>query len=150
MQPNGRNLLLFCDNASCHKLNYEVSSTKLIFMPSNTTSLIQLLDQGFIRTVKIYYRTQLIRQMVIAIDNGVKLDDFVRSISVLKAVYMLKRAFFLVTPSTIYNCFRKAGFVLHVLRQKEREIEEINIPEANPPEEFTTQEFNEFPDIDSG
>ena len=150
MQPNGCNILLFCDNASCHKLNYEVSSTKLIFMPSNTTSLIQLLDQGIIRTVKVYYRTQLIRQMVIAIDNGAKPDDFARSISVLKAIYMLKRAFVLVTPSTIYKCFRKADFVLHVLRQKEREIEEINIPEANPPEEFTTQEFNEFPDIDSG
>ena len=63
-------------------------------MPSNTTSLIQPLDQGIIRTVKVYYRTQLIRQVVIAINNGVKPDDFVISISVLKALYMLKRAFF--------------------------------------------------------
>ena len=61
-------------------------------MPSNTTSL--LLDQGIIRTLKVYYGTQPIRQMVIAIDNGVKPDDFARSISVLKALYMLKRAFF--------------------------------------------------------
>ena len=88
--------------------------------------------------------------MVIAINNGVKLDDFARSISVLKALYMLKRAFFLLTPSTIFNCFRKTGFVLHVLRREQREIEEINIPEANPPEEFTAQEFNEFVDIGSG
>ena len=35
-------------------------------------------------------------------------------------------------------------------RQDQREIEEMNIPEANPPEEFTVQEFNEFVDIDSG
>ena len=119
-------------------------------MPSNTNSLIQPLRLGIIRTVKVYNRTQLVRQMVIAIDNGVEPDDFARSISVLKALYMLKRAFFLLTPSAIYNCFRKAGFVLHVLRQEQREIEEINIPEANPPEEFTTQEFNEFVDIDSG
>ena len=88
--------------------------------------------------------------MVIAIDNGVEPDDIARSISVLKAIYMLKRAFFLLTPSTSYNCFRKAGFVLHVLRQEQREIEEINLPEANPPEEFTAQEFNEFVDVDSG
>ena len=119
-------------------------------MLSNTTSPIELLDQGIIRTVKVYYRTQLIRQMVIAMKNGVKPDDFARSISVLKALYMLKRAFFFFSPSTIYNCFTKAGFVLHVLRQEQREIEEIDIPEANSPEEFTAQEFNEFVDIDSG
>ena len=53
-----------------HKLNYEPSNTKIIFMLSNTTLLIQPLDQGIIGTVKVYYRTQLIRQMVIAIDNG--------------------------------------------------------------------------------
>ena len=150
MQRNGHNVLLFCDNASCHKLNYELSNTKIIFMPCNITSLIPPPDQGIIRTVKVYYRTQLIRQMVIAMDNGVKPDHFARSICVLKALYMLKRAFFLLTPSIIYKCFRKTGFVLHVLRQEQREIEEINIPEADPPEEFTAQEFNEFVDIDSG
>ena len=118
MQGNGRNVILFCDNASCHKLNYELSNTKIFFMPSNTISLTQPPDQGNIRTVKVYYRTQLIRQMVIAIDNGVKLDDFARSVCILKALYLLTRAFFLLSPSTIYNCFRKAGFVLHVLRQE--------------------------------
>ena len=63
-------------------------------MPSNTTSLIQPLDPGFIRTVKVYYRSQLIGQMVIAIDDGVKLDAFARSVFVLKALYMLKHEFF--------------------------------------------------------
>ena len=49
-----------------------------------------------------------------------------------------------------YGIERSTVFVLHVLTQEQREIEEINIPEANPPEEFTAQEFNEFVDIDSG
>ena len=56
----------------------------------------------------------------------------------------------MLIPSIIYNCFRKAGFNLHVLRQDQREIKEINNAEANPPEEFTTKEFNEFVDFDSG
>ena len=50
----------------------------------------------------------------------------------------------------MYNCFRKAGFVLHVLRQEQRQIEEIHIPGANPLEEFTAQKFNEFVHFDSG
>ena len=98
MQRNSPNVLLFCDNASCHKLIHELSHTKIIFMLSNTTSLIQPLDQGIIWTVMVYYKTEFIRQMVIAIDNGVKPDDFALSISVLKDLYMLKRAFLAHLP----------------------------------------------------
>ena len=58
--------------------------------------------------------------MVIAIDNSVKPDNFGRTTCVLKALYMLKRAFFLLTQSTIYNCSKT------VLRQGQRGIEEID------------------------
>ena len=50
------------------------------------------------------------RQMVISLDAGVKPDDFAKSITISKALYMLKRSVFLVKPSTISNCFSKAGF----------------------------------------
>ena len=56
----------------------------------------------------------------------------------------------MLTQSTFYSCFRKQGFVSHVLRQQKREIEEINIPGANAPEDFTAHWFNEFVDFDSG
>ena len=52
----------------------------------------------------------LMRQMVISLDAGVKPDDFPKSITIPKALYMLKRSVFLVKPSTISNCFSKAGF----------------------------------------
>ena len=50
-------------------------------MPPNTASIIQPLDQGLIRNIKVYYRTQLMRQMVISLDAGVKPDDFAKSIT---------------------------------------------------------------------
>ena len=56
----------------------------------------------------------------------------------------------MLTSSTIYNCFRKAGFVLHVLKQEQQEVKEINNAEANPPDEYTAKELNEFLDFDSG
>ena len=46
--------------------------------------------------------------------------------------------------------FREAGFVLHVLSEEQREIEEINIAELKSPAEFTAHEVNEFADFDSG
>ena len=42
-----RKILLFADNASCH-LPPELVNIKLQFLPPNTTSLTQPLDQGII------------------------------------------------------------------------------------------------------
>ncbi|CAF1484784.1 unnamed protein product, partial [Adineta ricciae] len=40
--------------------------------------------------------------------------DYAKSIDILKALHMLKRAWFLVSPTTIENCFRKASFLVNV------------------------------------
>lgn len=55
MQKKNRNIILFADNAACHKLpeDCKLSNVKLVFLPANTTSLIQPLDQGIIRTFKV-------------------------------------------------------------------------------------------------
>lgn len=48
-------VLLILDNASVHPENLIHSNVKVIFLPPNTTSLIQPLDQGAISTFKAYY-----------------------------------------------------------------------------------------------
>ena len=59
-----RKIILFADNAACHKLvDVELKNIQIVFMTPNTTSLIQPLDQGIIRTAKVYYRTQVMRKM---------------------------------------------------------------------------------------
>ena len=55
-------------------------------MPPNTTPLIQPLDQGINRTVKVYYKTQILRQMVIAIDSNVNPEEYKKTVSVLKTL----------------------------------------------------------------
>ena len=77
-------IALICFNASCNKLDKNVANLQ-VFLPPNTKSLIQPLDQDIIRTTKVYYRTQPIRHMVIAIDNGVGPVAFAKSIKILKA-----------------------------------------------------------------
>jgi hypothetical protein len=47
--------LLIIDNASCHKVELNHPSVKVIYMPPNCTAVIQPLDQGVIQTFKLYY-----------------------------------------------------------------------------------------------
>lgn len=143
-----RKILLFADNAACHKLDVELKNIRIVFMPPNTTSLIQPLDQGIIRATKAHYRTQIMRKMLQAIETGASMSDFAKSIDFLKALHMLKRAWFLVSPTTIRNCFRKAGFVID-----STDIELDEVPETQPYAEISEiieeAEFNAFVDCDN-
>ena len=144
MRSKNRKGVLFCDNASCHKSANELTHVKIVLMPPNTTSIIQPLDQGIIRNIKVYYRTQLMRQMVISLDAGVKPDDFAESITISKALYMLKHSVFLVKPSTNSNCFSKAGFEVHT---ESTIVSEDDEPEVVLPG-ISSEEFTVFVDID--
>lgn len=111
MSLQGRKIILLVDNATVHRSGKDYSNVKIVFLPKNTTALIQPLDQGVIKTLKSYYRTQLVRKMMSAIESGVKMQEFIKKLDGFSAMYMLKRALFLVKPSTVTNCFRKAQIV---------------------------------------
>lgn len=141
-----RKVILFADNAACHKLHdIELKNVNIQFLPANTTSIIQPLDQGVIRSFKSHYRHQIIRRQLLAIERGQTLQQFGKSIDVLDALQMSKRAWSLVTPTTIQNCFRKAGFANTTIDetndplQDDEQIEHLLIPLI---------EFNEYIDCD--
>lgn len=139
-----RKVILFADNAACHKIEVALKNIKIVFMPPNTTSLIQPLDQGIIRTAKVHYRTQVMRKMLRALDEGISTVEYSKSIDILKAMHMLKRAWFLVSSSTVENCFRKAGFLGG--DSSDEVLESLNASEFG---EFIQEaEFNTFIDCD--
>jgi hypothetical protein len=113
LQKEKRKIILFCDNAACHKVPNDVKfqNITVTFMPPNTTSIIQPLDQGIIRCFKVYYRHAISRCQISFLERGESKDAFVKHVDILRAMRMLKHAWWLVTPETIHNCFRKAGFV---------------------------------------
>jgi DDE superfamily endonuclease len=55
MRTQKRHILLLIDNASSHQLeeNEELSNIKLHFLPPNTTSHLQPIDQGIIHSFKV-------------------------------------------------------------------------------------------------
>ncbi|XP_029654418.1 tigger transposable element-derived protein 6-like [Octopus sinensis] len=54
-----RKIVLLLDNASCHKYIH-LSNIELFFLPKNTTSLIQPLDMGIIKSFKSNYLNALL------------------------------------------------------------------------------------------
>lgn len=138
-----KNIVLLIDNASCHKLDFTPENIEIVFLPPCTTSLIQPLDQGrckqkilnytiihklflfqgIIQSFKAHYRKILIREQILAIE-GDCMDKFLKNITVLKALHIIKRSWWLVTPQTITNCFRKCGIFIES-ESNEPEISEI-------------------------
>lgn len=56
-----RKILLFLDNAGSHHRELNLKNIKIIFLPPNTTSVCQPLDQGIIQNFKFFYRRQILK-----------------------------------------------------------------------------------------
>jgi hypothetical protein len=70
MKLENRKILLFIDNCPAPNHDIELSSIKVHFLPPNTTSILQFMDQGVIQNFKMYYRREIIRRLVDNIDNN--------------------------------------------------------------------------------
>jgi hypothetical protein len=67
------------------------------------------MEQGIVQNIKLQYRKLLLRRRVAALDREEEPPFF--DFNVLDALKTLKLAWESVTPTTIVNCFSKAGFV---------------------------------------
>ncbi|KAH0604921.1 uncharacterized protein H6S33_006589 [Morchella sextelata] len=117
MRIENRNVTLVTDNCPTHPhprhppQNYNgptppvLTNITLIYLPPNTTSRLQPLDQGIIKAFKSAYRRQYTDNMVQYFNNhGVAPEK----INILQAVHLISSAWDEVTPQTIINCWRKA------------------------------------------
>ena len=109
MKKNARRILLFLDNAPCHPIDVQLSNVKLVFFPPNTTSVIQPLDQGVIRSFKCYYRQMLVKHIIAQCTAAQNWNQV--TITALDACRWIDLAWNKVTAITIFNCFKKAGFI---------------------------------------
>lgn len=113
-------------------------------MPPNTTSLIQPLDQGIIRSFKSQYRKRLVSKQILHLECGLPPQDFSKKIDLLEALNMIKLSWNSVTAECILNCFKKGGFSLNEVLETNQDMtivddefaldmgELINIDENGP------------------
>ena len=102
-QKENRKIALIIDNCPAHPTIADLSNVKLIFLPPNTTSVSQPMDQGVIKCLKAFYRRRLINLMIKRLEQGQDLPK----ISILRALQLLVASWNDVTKTTIVNCFGK-------------------------------------------
>lgn len=136
-----RKILLFMDNAPVHPPDVELKNIVIKFFPSNTTSVIQPMDQGVIRTFKAHYRRQLVQHIIASASSAYSADDIV--ITALDAICWTDLAWKNIQETTLQNTFRQAGFEVPIVSQDSISSEIISINE-----DIVTQEQECLDDLD--
>ena len=72
----GKKIALVVDNCLAHPSIDNLVSVDLIFLPPNTTSKLQPMDQGVIRSLKAYYKSLSFPKLIEAIEKNKPLPEF--------------------------------------------------------------------------
>lgn len=68
MKRQGRKVILFMDNGSSH-VNIKLSNVKMQFLPPNTTSKLQPMDQEIIQALRLGYRKKQLQTILAKMDK---------------------------------------------------------------------------------
>ena len=127
-------MLLLIDNASSHHIQgLTLKNTVIKFLPPNTTSRLQPLDAGIIKTFKLKYKSKFIRYLLSHIEtNPINEPNF----DLLSGLEMVVKAWDEVKPQKIQNCWFHIRLIakpsnLHVQEiddSIELHIEDLNLP----------------------
>lgn len=115
----GRKVVLLLDNFSAHELGVKeiggttaLKNTLIVWLPPNTTSKWQPLDQGIISAWKAHTRRHFVRYLVRKVEKLPEGADL-PVINILQAIQWAVEAWNNdIKPSTIFNCFTKSSVKL--------------------------------------
>ena len=125
-----RYVILFLDNATSHP-NLKLRNVKLVFLPANTTTHCQPLDQGIVQNFKIRYRRLLLTRVLSLIDKCESADELAKKVNVLDAVIWTVSALKEIESSCVAKCFQKAGFNFKVESDEAGDDDEVVYPSVN-------------------
>ncbi|XP_054087769.1 tigger transposable element-derived protein 4-like [Zeugodacus cucurbitae] len=104
-----KTILLLVDNCPAHPNVTDLKSITLAFLPPNTTSVLQPMDQGIKRSLKTNFRKNLVLKMISCLDANE--NNSSTKITVLDEILTVNDAWNKMSQSTIRNCFKHAGFI---------------------------------------
>ena len=69
-RAQSRKVALLIDKYPVHHEIKNLTNINLIFLPPNTTSVLQPMDQGVIRSLKAHYRKKVVRLCIEAVESN--------------------------------------------------------------------------------
>lgn len=146
MKKQNRKVLLFLDNAIFHP-KIKLENVNIVFLPQNTTSLCQPLDQGIIHNFKMAYKKFLVRRLLSFNNNDNFFEDAEQSIDLTSTLVWISAAWESISPAIISKCFSKAGF-LENFQPSEDFNEEDEIPLAQLLSNIQDESFENYASLD--
>ena len=104
-RAQSRKVALLIDNCPAHLEMKNLTNTILIFLPPNTTSVLQPMYQGVIRSLEANYRKNVVCLSIKVVESNKPLPK----ISILQSVKLLVSSWNAVSKETIINCFKKSN-----------------------------------------
>jgi hypothetical protein len=98
------NLFIILDNCSSHP-HISLENIELLFLSQNTSSRLQAIDAGIIRSFKQRYRNKILEFFIE--DNH--LLDVIKHLILLKAIYFIHSSIKEIPNSVFINCFKECG-----------------------------------------
>lgn len=119
-------ILLLLDNCSAHPGVEVLQADNVVafFLPPNTTSLIQPMDQGIIQSFKCHYKSEFLKK-ILDLDPSLKLSDCKKYFNLKDCIYLLAESWNSVSQSTLINAWHNLW------------INSLFIDSENDEEEFT-------------
>ncbi len=103
--------VLVLDNCSAHPSEADLISDDekitVRFLPPNVTSLIQPMDQGVLKALKLIYKKKLLRRLLIEDDRGGCVVDFLKAVDMKKVVQFVAEAWEEIKADTFRKSWRK-------------------------------------------
>ena len=69
-RAQSRKVTFLIDNCPVHPEIKNFTNINLIFLPPNTTSVLQPMDQGVIRSLKVHYQKKVVRLCIKAVESN--------------------------------------------------------------------------------
>lgn len=142
---NKKKIILFVDNCPAHE-NVSLKAIKLVFLPPNTTAILQPMDQGVIKLLKTNYRKQVVLKLIHDHEN----NTTETKLNMLDAILMLDKAWTEVPSLAIANCFKHAKWQRNELPSNYTESSDTLVEWAeNLDLVIPGITFNEFESVDN-
>ena len=90
--------------------HFKLKNIKIVFLPANTISFCQPLDQGIMKNLKFLYKSLFLKDILLQMENTNFALKLSKSINLLDIVYFIQKACEQLSAETVRNCYRKADF----------------------------------------